>query len=81
MPDFASLKLKPFNLSAADLDWIRTTLAKLCGREGAAVGANWAFAPIIDIDYNFRNPITNRPRPVSWSRILSPASKLPIVPA
>jgi len=34
-------------------------LGRLCGREGAAVGANWAFAPIIDIDYNFRNPITN----------------------
>ena len=33
--------------------------------EGAAVGANYAFAPVIDIDYNFRNPITNlrgRPR-------------------
>lgn len=30
-----------------------------CAREAKAVGANWAFAPIIDIDYNFRNPITN----------------------
>lgn len=27
--------------------------------EGAAVGMNWSFAPIIDIDYNFHNPITN----------------------
>lgn len=26
--------------------------------EGLAVGANWAFAPVIDIDMNFRNPIT-----------------------
>jgi len=34
-------------------------LGAICGREGAAVGANWSFAPIIDIDYNFRNPITN----------------------
>lgn len=34
-------------------------LGTVCGREGAAVGANWSFAPIIDIDYNFRNPITN----------------------
>lgn len=34
-------------------------LGEVCGREGAAVGANWAFAPIIDIDTNFRNPITN----------------------
>ena len=34
-------------------------LGVVCGREGAAVGLNWAFAPIADIDYNFRNPITN----------------------
>lgn len=34
-------------------------LGEVCGREGNAVGVNWAFAPIIDLDYNFRNPITN----------------------
>lgn len=27
--------------------------------EGAAVGCNWAFAPVIDININWRNPITN----------------------
>ncbi|MDF2514111.1 MAG: Nag3 [Herbinix sp.] len=31
----------------------------VCAKEGLAVGANYAFAPVIDIDYNFRNPITN----------------------
>ena len=34
-------------------------LGMVCGREGGAVGVNWSFSPIIDIDYNFRNPITN----------------------
>lgn len=34
-------------------------LGKVSCREGAAVGVNWAFAPVVDIDYNFRNPITN----------------------
>lgn len=34
-------------------------LGEICGAEAAAAGLNWAFAPIIDIDYNFRNPITN----------------------
>lgn len=29
------------------------------GEETAAVGINYAFAPIIDIDYNYENPITN----------------------
>ncbi len=34
-------------------------LGKACAAEGAALGANNAFAPVLDIDYNFRNPITN----------------------
>lgn len=28
-------------------------------REGACVGMNWSFAPIVDIDLNYHNPITN----------------------
>ncbi len=36
-----------------------TELARVIGEEATALGINWAFAPIIDIDYNFRNPITN----------------------
>lgn len=31
----------------------------VCAREAKAVGGNWGFSPCIDIDYNFRNPITN----------------------
>lgn len=34
-------------------------LGAVCAEEGLSVGANYAFAPIADIDYNFRNPITN----------------------
>lgn len=34
-------------------------LGDICGKEGSALGVNWAFAPVSDIDYNFRNPITN----------------------
>ncbi len=49
----------PLEIAATgDVD-IARKLGEVCGREAAAVGANWAFAPIIDIDYNFRNPITN----------------------
>lgn len=28
-------------------------------KEGAALGLNWSFAPIVDINYEFHNPITN----------------------
>lgn len=34
-------------------------LGEIVGKEASAIGVNWAFAPIIDIDYNFHNPITN----------------------
>lgn len=34
-------------------------LAKVIGEEAGAIGINWAFAPIIDIDLNYHNPITN----------------------
>lgn len=34
-------------------------LGCISAAEGAAVGVNWAFAPVVDIDMNFRNPITN----------------------
>ncbi|WP_438718063.1 glycoside hydrolase family 3 protein [Enterococcus sp. AZ109] len=34
-------------------------LGKIAGAEGAAVGCNWAFAPVVDINLNFANPITN----------------------
>lgn len=34
-------------------------LGKISCSEGHAVGCNWAFAPVVDIDRNWRNPITN----------------------
>lgn len=34
-------------------------LGRISCQEGSAVGCNWAFAPVIDIDRNWRNPITN----------------------
>ena len=32
---------------------------RICGSEGKKYGVNWNLAPIIDIDYNWRSPITN----------------------
>lgn len=49
----------PMEIAATDDEEIAARLATVCAREGKTVGANWAFAPIIDIDSNFRNPITN----------------------
>ncbi|MCR4580675.1 MAG: hypothetical protein K5681_10055 [Treponema sp.] len=33
--------------------------AKVCCSEGRALGVNWAFAPVCDIDRNYHNPIIN----------------------
>lgn len=35
------------------------TLGTIAAKEGKKVGVNWTFAPVVDIDLNFRNPITN----------------------
>ncbi|MBL8967573.1 MAG: glycoside hydrolase family 3 protein [Spirochaetaceae bacterium] len=34
-------------------------LGEICAREAGAVGGNMAFAPVIDLNLNWRNPITN----------------------
>lgn len=49
----------PLEIAATDDVAMAEKMAEVCGREAGAVGANWAFAPIIDIDSCFRNPITN----------------------
>lgn len=50
---------RPLEIGATFDELHARRLGEVCAKEGSAVGCNWAFAPIIDIDYNFRNPITN----------------------
>jgi len=50
---------KPMQIAATDNEEMGYRLGKISCVEGSAVGVNWSFAPIIDIDMNFRNPITN----------------------
>lgn len=35
------------------------TLGKIASSEGKAAGVNFGFSPVVDLDLNFRNPITN----------------------
>lgn len=46
-------------VAATDNEDFAYKLGLVSSSEGAAVGVNWAFAPVCDIDNNFRNPITN----------------------
>ena len=32
-------------------------MGRVAGIEASAIGCNWSFAPIVDINYNWRNPI------------------------
>lgn len=34
-------------------------LGDISSKEGGAVGCNWTFSPVVDINMNYRNPITN----------------------
>ncbi len=49
----------PLQVAATDDEDMAARLGDLCGCEGAAVGVNWTFAPVADVDVNFRNPVTN----------------------
>ena len=46
-------------VAATDDEEMAYKLGLVSGREGRAVGCNWTFSPVIDIDYNYHNPITN----------------------
>ncbi|MEH7073433.1 glycoside hydrolase family 3 protein [Neobacillus drentensis] len=50
---------KQMQVAATDNVDMAYKLGLVAGREGRTVGCNWAFAPIVDIDMNYRTPITN----------------------
>lgn len=50
---------RPMGVAATDNPENAYRLGAIAGKEANAVGCNWAFAPICDLDMNFRNPITN----------------------
>lgn len=50
---------REMEIAASDDPEQARRLGIVCAREGYAAGCNWALAPIVDIDYNWRNPITN----------------------
>ena len=50
---------RPLQVAATDDPEQARRLGCVCAREGTAVGCNLAYAPIVDIDFNWRNPITN----------------------
>lgn len=50
---------KQMEVAAANNPVYAYRLGKIATGEAKALGINWAFAPVVDIDMNFRNPITN----------------------
>lgn len=50
---------KQMEVAAADDPVYAYRLGEVATSEAAALGINWAFAPVVDIDMNYRNPITN----------------------
>lgn len=49
----------PMGVAATDEEEQAARLGEICAVEGGAAGVNWTFEPIIDIDMNPENPITN----------------------
>lgn len=49
----------PMAIAASEKVENARTLGRIAGLEGREIGVNWALAPLVDIDYNWRNPIMN----------------------
>lgn len=49
----------PLQMAATDDTESAYQLGKIASYEANQVGCNMSFSPIVDIDYNFKNPITN----------------------
>ncbi|MHC1782948.1 MAG: glycoside hydrolase family 3 protein [Anaerolineaceae bacterium] len=49
----------PLQIAATNDEHYAFELGNICGKEAAALGCNWSFAPDVDIDYNFKNPVNN----------------------
>ncbi len=50
---------QPMAVAATDDPENAYHMGYVAAKEGAALGLNWSFAPIVDIDMEFHNPITN----------------------
>ena len=50
---------QPMVTAAADNPEYAYRMGRVACMEGAALGMNWSFAPIVDVNLEFHNPITN----------------------
>lgn len=50
---------KPMAIAATDNLENARHMGEVSATEGSAVGINWAFSPVVDLDLEFHNPITN----------------------
>lgn len=57
--DQGTIMGSPLAVAATDDKYYAEKLGEVCAIEGKALGINWAFGPIVDIDRNPFNPITN----------------------
>lgn len=48
---------QPIKIAATGDSTYAYKMGQICGRETKAIGSNWAFAPIVDITYNWRTPV------------------------
>ena len=47
----------PIKIAATQDKKYAYEMGRISGIEAAAIGCNWSFAPVVDLDFNWRNPI------------------------
>lgn len=49
----------PMGMGAANDEGLMAIMGQAIATEARAIGVNWLFNPVVDLNYNFDNPITN----------------------
>jgi len=49
----------PMGMGAANDERLMAIMGQAIATEARAIGVNWLFNPVVDLNYNFNNPITN----------------------
>lgn len=50
---------RQLGVAATDDPAAAEKMAIIAAREGLSLGYNWSYSPVVDIDYNFKNPLVN----------------------
>lgn len=59
LDDYGTIILEEMGIGATNDEQAAYELGRIVAKEARALGAHWTYAPVVDINLNFNNPVTN----------------------